>query len=244
MSGAPVAVRPLAMVGVPGPMRTRRLAGALLVAGAVLANVAFVGLGSVFEYPDVLQQPAAEVLAKFSVDEGVIVGLFCLLALGAALLAPGALLVGRLIGGSLGTWSARIGIAAAVVQVIGLMRWPLVVPSLADRATDRTASPEARAEAADTFDLVSGILGTGIGETLGYLLTALWTVLVVRAFRGRIAARWFTVLGLGAAALILSGIAVPLDLPGADFANFAGYILWSLWLVALAAFLWRRRPES
>ena len=240
MSGAPVAVRPVVGLGGPDPMKARRLAGVLLVAGAVLANVAFVGLGSVFEYPDVLQKPAPEVLATFGADEAAIVAFFCLLALSAALLAPGALLVGRIIGGPLGTWSARVGIAAAAVQVIGLMRWPLVVPSLAARATDDGASAGDRADAADTFDLVSGILGTGIGETLGYLLTALWTLLVVRAFRGRIAGWWFSALGGAAAALILAGVATPLGLPGADFANLVGYVLWSAWLVAFAVLLWRR----
>ncbi|MDQ5833741.1 MAG: DUF4386 family protein, partial [Actinomycetota bacterium] len=114
-------------------------------------------------------------------------------------------------------------------------------PWLAERATDAGASAEARADATDTFEFLNTLLGTVVGETLGYLLTALWTVLVVRAFRRRIAGRWFAALGLAAAALILLGIAVPLDLPGADLANFVGYILWTLWLIAFAVTLWRRR---
>jgi hypothetical protein len=36
------------------------------------------------------------------------------------------------------------------------------------------------------------------------------------------------------AALVACGVLVPLDVPGADLANFAGYVLWSLWLLALA----------
>jgi Domain of unknown function (DUF4386) len=239
MTAAPVPARPLAL-GDPERGSTGRLAGVLLVAAVVCANVAFLGLGSVFNYPDVLQEPPGETLTKFSADQGTIVAYFSVLALGAALLGPGAVLVGRLIGGSLGRWSARIGIAAAVVQVVGLVRWPLLVPSLADRATDSGASAGARADATDNFELANDVLGTAIGETLGYLLTALWTVLVIQALRGKIAGGWFTGLGLAAAALILSGVAVPLDLPGVDAANFIGYILWSAWLVALAILLWRR----
>lgn len=49
-------------------------------------------------------------------------------------------------------------------------------------------------------------------------------------------------LGIGAAALIAVGVLVPLDVPGADFANFVGYIVWSLWLLTFATLLWRR-PE-
>jgi len=45
--------------------------------------------------------------------------------------------------------------------------------------------------------------------------------------------------GIAAAALIAPGVAVPLGLPGADVANFVGYLLWSLWLVALAVRLVR-----
>ncbi len=36
----------------------RKLVAALLILGAVLANMAFIGLGSVFNYPDILQEPS------------------------------------------------------------------------------------------------------------------------------------------------------------------------------------------
>lgn len=215
----------------PMPASTlRRLVVALIVLAVVLANVAFVGLGSVFDYPDVLQQSTDEILVEFRADEGAIVAFFVILALGAALLAPIALLLGRLAANAPGRWSIRVGIAAAAVQVIGLLRWPLIVPSLADR--DDT----------DTFDTVHTVLGTVVGETFGYLLTAAWTVLIISALARRLAGPWFSHIGLGAAALIAVGVLVPLDVPGADFANFVGYILWSLWLLAFATLIWRR-PE-
>jgi len=68
------------------------------------------------------------------------------------------------------------------------------------------------------------VLGTVVGETLGYLLTATRTVLIIYALGQRLAGRWFTYLGLLAAGLIALGVLVPLDVPGTDFANFAGYI--------------------
>lgn len=207
---------------------TPRVAAVLMVVAVVLANVAFLGLGSVFDYPDVLQDDAHEILAAFRDDEGTIVALFVILALSAALLAPIAILLGRLAGNELGRWSIWVGIAAAVVQVIGLLRWPLIVPFLADR------------EDTDAFETVHTVLGTVIGETLGYLLTATWTVLIIYALGKRLAGRWFTYLGLLAAALIAVGVLVPLDVPGTDFANFVGYIIWSIWLVVFAVLIWRR----
>ena len=207
---------------------TPRVAAVLMVVAVVLANVAFLGLGSVFNYPDILQESADEILAEFRDDEGTIITLFVVLALSAALLAPIAILLGRLAGNELGRWSIGVGIAAAVVQVIGLLRWPLIVPFLADR------------EDTDAFETVHTVLGTVVGETLGYLLTAAWTVLIIYAMGRHLAGRWFTYLGLIAAALIALGVLVPLDVPGTDLANFVGYILWSIWLVVFATLIWRR----
>ena len=206
----------------------RRLAALLMVLAVVLANAAFLGLGSVFDYPDILQESADEILVKFRADEGAIVTYFVVLALSAALLAPIAILLGRLAANEHGRWSIRVGIAAAVVQVIGLLRWPLIVPSLADN--DDT----------DAFDTVHTVFGTVVGETFGYLLTAAWTFLILSALAGRLAAPWFSWLGYAAAALIAVGVLVPLDVPGADFANFVGYILWSVWMLIFATLIVRR----
>ena len=79
-----------------------------------------------------------------------------------------------------------------------------------------------------------------MGETFGYILTAAWTLLVLAALGRTIAGRWFTALGAVSAVLILAGVLSPLDLPMIDMANFVGYILWSVWLVAFAVLLIRR----
>jgi hypothetical protein len=204
---------------------------ALIVLAIVLANAAFIGLGSVFNYPDILQKPPGEILTEFRADEGTIVALFIMLALSAALLAPIAVVLGRMADDERGPLSIRVGIAAAVVQVIGLLRWPLIVPSLAD------------SNDTDAFDTVHTILGTVVGETFGYLLTAAWTVLIISALAKHLAGRWFSILGYAAAGLIAVGVLVPLDVPGADFANFMGYILWSVWMLAFATLI-LRRPAS
>ncbi len=134
-----------------------------------------------------------------------------------------------------------VGIAAAAVQVIGLLRWPLLVPGYAADAT--SPDPAVAAAARDSFHTAHRVLGTIVGETFGYLLTAAWTLLVLAALGRAIAGRWFTVLGAGSAVLILAGVLSPLDLPLIDTANFAGYILWSVWLVAFAVLLVRRPPR-
>ncbi len=58
------------------------------------------------------------------------------------------------------------------------------------------------------------------------------------------AGRWFTALGAVSAVLVLAGVLSPLDLPGVDLANFVGYVLWSVWLVAFAVLLLRPRTVA
>lgn len=220
------------------PANRIKLAAGLLVAGAVGANAAFLGLGSTFEYPDVLQLPAAEIVARFDATRATTMAWFALLALSAGLLGPAAVLLRRTGRGRAARWSAVVGVAAAVVQVIGLSRWLLLVPGLADRALDPAASAADRADALDTFHTAHTWLGSALGETAGYALTATWTVLVLVAL-DRLP-RWVRALGAGSAALIASGVLIPLDVPGTDLANFVGYVLWSVWLLALAVHLVRR----
>jgi hypothetical protein len=208
----------------------RKLTAALLILAAVLANVAFTALGSIFNYPDVLDEPAGSVLASFRAHEGAVSAWFAVLALSAALMAPIAIGVGRLSNARPMRIAVWVGIAAATVQVIGLMRWPILVPGYA--ASDNR----------DAFTTASDILGTAIGETIGYALTALWTALVIAAL-GRSFGRWFAWLGGLAAALVLVGVISPLDLPVVDTANFFGYVLWSIWLIAFGVVLLVRERE-
>lgn len=223
---------------------TARPTAYLLILAAVLANVAFSALGSIFNYPDVLDEPAGKVLAEFHEHQGAVSGWFAVLALSAALLAPIAIGVGRLSAERAMRWAVPVGIAAAVVQVIGLLRWPILVPGYASDAVG--GDPSAAASGRDAFTTASDVLGTALGETVGYLLTATWTVLVVIALGRAFAGRWFQVLGFASAALVVVGVLSPLDLPVVDTANFIGYVLWSVWLIAFAVVILRRerRPAS
>jgi hypothetical protein len=219
-----------------------KLTAAALILAAVLATVAFTALGSIFNYPDVLDEPAGQVLSSFRDHQTAVSTWFSVLALSAALLAPIAIGVGRLSSSRTMRIAVPVGIAAAVVQVVGLLRWPILVPGYASDAA--SSSPGIAAHGRDAFSTTSDILGTAIGETLGYLLTATWTVLVIAALGRRFAGRWFHALGVFSAALVVVGVFSPLDLPAIDAANFVGYILWSIWLVAFGIVVLRRERRS
>jgi hypothetical protein len=215
---------------------TARLAAAALISASALAIAGFTALGSVFEYPQILEEPTADILALYRDHQGAVTGWFLVLVISAAMLAPAGLLLGRLAGGTLGRWIAGIGVAAAVVQVAGLQRWITIVPGISDDAL----APAQRAEAEDRFELWHTVLGKVVGETIGYVLTAVFTVLVVVALSRTILPRWLAWTGYFAAALIATGVAIPV-VDAASLTNFAGYVLWCVWLLGLG-FLLLRMP--
>ena len=236
-STAPIADRPAL-----DPQVARRAATALALA-ALLATAGFTVLGTVFEYPQILEEPVADILALFRDHQAAVMTWFAVLVVSSALLAPAGIWLGRLAGGPLGRWIALLGIAAATVQVIGLQRWVTLVPSISNDALD----PATRAAAEDRFELLHTVLGKVIGETLGYALTAAFTVLVVVALRRSVLPTWLAAAGILSAALIATGVVIPFyDL--ASLTNFAGYVLWCLWLIAVAVVLFRstrhRRAED
>lgn len=219
---------------------TRRIAAGAMAAAATLAIAGFTALGSIFDYPAILKEPTPEILDAFREQQTAITGWFLVLMISAALLAPVGVLFGRIAGGRLGRWIAGVGIAAAAVQVIGLSRWVLLVPGVSADAM----VPSGTADAHRTFELLHTWLGNVLGETIGYALTATFTVLVVIATSGSIAPRWLGWLGYAAAALIATGVTVPLGLSVAGLTNFIGYVAWCLWLIAMAVVLCRPRATA
>ncbi len=217
---------------------TAQLAGAALALASLLAVAGFTVLGSVFQYPQILEEPTSEILALFREHQGAVVTWFLVLVVSAALMAPAGLFLGRLVGGTLGRWIAAVGIAAATVQLIGLQRWATLVPGVSQDALD----PARRADAEERFELLHTVLGKIIGETFGYALTATFTVLVVVALSRTIMPRWMAVIGYLAAGLIATGVVIPL-FEVASLSNFAGYVAWCLWLLGVAVLLFRARPE-
>lgn len=216
----------------------RKLTAILLITAATLTNVAFTMLGRIFNYPDVLKESADSVLEAFRASQVPVTLWFTVLALAAALFAPVAIGVGKLSARPVMRIAVAVGIAAAAAQVIGLMRWPLLVPGYAANAAG--TDPGTASAARDSFHTTNLFLGNAIGETFGYILAAAWTALVLTALKRTLAGAWFTALGLASAVLIAAGALSPLDLPVVDTANFFGYILWSLWLIAFAVLLLRR----
>ncbi len=216
-----------------------RRAGFALGLASLLAIAGFTVLGSVFEYPQILEEPTADILALYREHENTVRLWFLVLVASAALMAPAGVWLGRLVGGTLGRWITITGVAAATVQVVGLQRWVTLVPGISQDALDASL----RAAAEDRFELYHLVLGKIVGETIGYALTATFTVLVVTGLRGRVLPGWLAVTGYLAAVLIATGVVIPL-VEVASLTNFAGYVVWCAWLLVVAGLLLRRPGVS
>ncbi|SDO81552.1 protein of unknown function [Pedococcus dokdonensis] len=215
--------------------RHRIVAAVSMTSAAVLATAGFTALGSVFDYPDILKEPTATILDRYREHPTTVSAWFLVLTVSAALLAPTAVSLGRLVAGRLGRWVTGVGVAAAVVQVVGLSRWVLFVPGLSSDAR----RPDRAADALHRFELLHTWLGEALGETVGYALTATFTLLVIRGL-GQLPRR-VRLLGASAAVLVATGVLIQLGLEVAELTNFVGYLAWSLWLVVLSVVLWRGR---
>ena len=206
-----------------------------LVVVPVWFNVAYGLLAWRFSYPDILREPTAVILERFRAGGSGLVLLWWFFALSALAFIPFAVLAAPLIPDStLATFALVVGVAAAIVQALGLLRWVFLVPHLA-RESASGADPK-------TVDLVfqsfHRYLGVAVGEHLGYLGTGLWTVLISIGLLST-APLWFTVAGLVIGAMLLIGtleFVGPFEKDGWKVAGIlvpVGYILWSIWLILL-----------
>ncbi len=212
-------------------MSTATLAGLLLIVVPLAFNGAFTALASRFDYPGVLRHPTSEVLAKFREGGNSLVLLWWGFALTAVAMVPLVVLLSSALADadatllSLATW---VGVLAALVQFLGLIRWPFLVPYL--------AQVEADDEVVDiVFQAFNRYLGVAVGEHLGYLFTGAWTTLAgVALVQSATVPGWLGVVGI-VIGLVLAACALEFVGRGwkpAERLTPIAYIAWSLWLVA------------
>ena len=225
-------------------MTVEVVTAALLIAVPIAFNLAFFELGRAFDYPNILRKEPDEILRRFAAGGSGLILRWEALLLSALAMLPLAVLVTVALAppAPLAVASVVIGSAAALVQGLGLVRWPFAVPELARRytAADGPEAAATRRTIEVVFATLHRLLGVGIGEHLGYLLTGLWTLLVAGSIMS-------TSVLPGSLGLIGIPIGLALLVGTLEFVGpneergwpLAGtivpiaYIAWSIWLIAL-----------
>jgi hypothetical protein len=216
-------------------------AGALLILAPVWFNVTFTLLAKRFDYPDILRRPTGEILERFRAGGSALVLTWWAFMLSGLFFVAAAVVLGQALAVSaIAPLAITIGVLAGLVQVLGLLRWSYLVPTLARSHAAVTASPAARETDAAIFRAIHQYAGVGIGEHLGYLLTGLWSILIGFAIvLGEAVPSWLGLPGIliGAGLMVSSaeflGPNEERGWPAAGAAVPVLYIAWSAWLLGV-----------
>ena len=211
--------------------------GILLIVTPVLFMTAFTLLQINFEYPDILRQPAQTVMEKFAAGGSGLIANWYLMVVSAILFIPISVMLHPYLArddSQYMTVATTLGVVAGVVQMLGFIRWPFLVPTLASNYLDPASNEATRAAIEVTFRAFNQYAGMGVGEQLGYLFTALWTILIAFAMpKSKVFATWLGWMGGMLAIGILLGTLEPVGVPFVGAINAIAYGLWAVWLVIL-----------
>ena len=177
------------------------LGGVSLVAAMVLFAAVFSYLAAAFDYPTVLDHPAAEVLpallALGTIGRAVwfVYGLIPFLLIPAARGVEEAVRVTEPRLGRVAVWFAVISAAA---MMTGLLRWPTLQWGLAQQWM--SATPVSRELLASRFATANFYLGNVIGEFAGELFLNGFFLTSSLALAGRSRRSWLVLAGIAASA--------------------------------------------
>jgi hypothetical protein len=179
-----------------------RLGGASLVAATILFTLVFSYLAAAFDYPDVLDRPAEDVLPALLALGPTGRAVWLVYGLIPLLLLP----AGRGVREAARSRAPRIGRAAvwlaalaAVAMMAGLLRWPTLQWTLAQQWT--SASPATRDLLAQRFTSANVYLGNVIGEFAGELFLNGFFLAASLVLGARPRRRWLACAGIAASAL-------------------------------------------
>lgn len=219
---------------------SRLTAGSLLVVVPVIFMAGFTGLQMSFGYPDILRHPAGEVLTRFAAA-GIDLHLYwyamfaSAMALIAAVIATGVTLWKR--DSFVAGMSIGFGVLAGLVQALGLLRWVILVPSLAAHYVAPGATELEQATTVAIFDFANQYLGAGVGEHMGYLFTAVWTALIsILLVKDH---RYFALGGLAIAAGVAFGLLEPFGVALAGPVVAISFSLWAVWTLIVGVIVLR-----
>jgi hypothetical protein len=226
----------------------RRLAGLLLILVPVAFSVCFTLLQMLFEYPDILRQPTADVLTKFQAGGTGLIAVWYALTLSAVLFIPVVVLLHHVLAAhdaSVTLWVAMVfGVVAGLAQTLGFLRWPFLVPHLAQAYLTPSSSEAQRAAAALVFEAFHRYAGMAVGEHLGYLSTSVWTFLVALVMlRSPLFGRWLGLSGMLLAFGVATGLLEPAGWELAGTINAFSYLAWALWLIVVGVVVLVRRVD-
>jgi Domain of unknown function (DUF4386) len=172
-------------------MKNRHLTAWTLIIAPLVLIVGFTTLGFTFDYPGILRESVAEILTRFREGGPTLIAQWYSMVFASLLFVPASLLFHEIIQDKpFARLVTGFGVVAAVMNMLGFIRWPFLVPVLATQYADPTLGETARVSLETTFLAFHTYAGVGIGEHLGFTFLGLWLVSGGLALRGTLLPNW------------------------------------------------------
>jgi hypothetical protein len=220
---------------------TRRTLAILLLLEVLSVLIPFFILGSVFEFPDILRQPAAKAFALFHQNQAVIVPTYYVFLVSALLYFPlGVFLKNQWLQETKSAvWLDLMyvsAIATGIFQAIGFSRWVIAMPFLSAQYQQG-----AHLETITVlYEWINRFVGTTVGEHLGFLAMGFWMIALSVAIPNK---PWFktagTIIGLLLMLSTLEHFGGP-TAPIFALVNILANVCWSVWMLVLAVQLFKK----
>jgi hypothetical protein len=186
-----------------------RLTAGFMIIHALVLAIGFYVLAAIFEFPDVLRRSAEYRLGLFLANSAIIIPTYYALALTGLTQVAIAVLLHQVVAGNRTATLAlatTFGILTGLFQVLGFIRWPILIPYLAE-ALQNPNNGVSQATVVFIEGVANRYFGMTVGEHLGFLAQGVWmTLLAVVLLRRKLfhpSLAWATLL-LGVLTLVMS----------------------------------------
>lgn len=189
----------------------RYTAFALLLVEFLLIFAPLIILGGAINWPASLDEPASVNLPLILEQAGAVKLGYFLYLIYSLLIIPVALVISRIVGGQEQNMLLQIAngfaIGSAVLRVLGIIRWLIPMPLLAQVYIDPATTAATRETVTIMYDMLNAYAGS-VGEVLGVgLFAALWvTATAVVILRDGSLPRWVGGYGLLTAVALMAGL--------------------------------------
>jgi hypothetical protein len=208
-----------------------RAAGLLLLVQFALMWTAFGILATAIDWPQSLGDPASVALPRILQNAGAVALGYGAYLLSALAMIPLAVMLRDTLGmgTTLGRLAVAFGTIAGLAKALGIIRWHVLMPGLAERYASGDAATQAAVTVVyEAFNAYAG----GIGEVFGVaLFSALWTLTLAVALY-RAGARILAWVATLSAVLLLVTIADRFGIDMGPVLTISG-ILWQFVLAAI-----------
>lgn len=217
----------------------RYTAFVLLLIEFLLIFAPLIILGGAINWPASLDEPA-NVNLPLILEQSAAVKLgYSLYLLYSVLIIPVALVISRIVGGSAGhntllQIANGFAVGSAVLRVLGIIRWLIPMPLLAQVYTDPATTAATREAVTVMYDMLNAYAGS-VGEVLGVgLFAALWVAATsIAILRDGTLPRWVGVYGLVTAVALTVGLLEIVNIDAGALLTVNVTML-HLWWLALA----------